>query len=282
MQSELSIIQSQFAERLCVFLSLIWEKRHEPTLDLYKLYVGGRPHDSSDDYEGVGGRPEVVAFLEKLEHAMNRTSIEVQIQAWGELSNYEIDFSDVVDIAKNHEGWADVGKSFFHFPKGGSANWRIYLNVPPLHRGDVACFMVESIVSKIEGVTNAKVLGPTGIGWDTIVIYLTNESVMKEVLGLLAEYQEKNRSYFADQIIHIARQAEWLGKNMPGVAIACEPYRHTEALIGKAKKLSFGNFWETLVRPILDKTRHQSEQAFFKAVLEKMILIGIDPKNPER
>ena len=269
----------QMSPRLRDFLHLVWDNRNVPELDLYKLYVGGRPHDPSNDYAAACDRPAVILFLEALEHSSNQASIEIRIQAWG---------SSITDIndARKHasdqgtERWQDVGKSFYHFPKGGAANWRIYLNVPVLHRGVVACFIAEKIVAVLNGVTNAKVLGPAGIGWDTIVIYLADEASVNDTLKIIAEYQQQNATHFNAPTIHLARPAEYEGKKLIGVATACEPAEHAKNL-GLQKKPSFGDFWELLLLPILNQTRYQSEEAFLKRVLQQMRILNMDPKNPE-
>ncbi len=272
----------QMSPRLRDFLHLVWENRNVPKLDLYKLYVGGRPHDPSNDYAAACDRPAVILFLEALAHSSNQANIEIGVQAWGDLANYDVDINDARGEASDEssEGWQDVGKSFYHFPKGGSANWRIYLNVPVLHRGVVACFIVEKVVAVLNGVTNAKVMGPAGIGWDTIVIYLANEASINDALKIIAAYQQQNATHFNAPTIHLARPAEYEGKPLIGVATACEPAEHAKNL-GLQKKPSFGDFWELLLLPILNQTRYQSEETFLKRVLQQMRILNMDPKNPE-
>ena len=80
----------QMSPRLRDFLHLVWENRNVPKLDLYKLYVGGRPHYPSNDYAAACDRPTVILFLEALAHSSNQANIAIKIQAWGDFANYDV------------------------------------------------------------------------------------------------------------------------------------------------------------------------------------------------
>jgi hypothetical protein len=297
--------EPQIAPELKEYLNKVWEFRKDPDPDLYKVYVGGRPHDMEDDWEGWD-KNQADEFFHHLEQLVDRPSIQEYgcLGAAGEdpqqfgLPDYGETMDEWLEMARYAMGenkpggemvYRDLAKSFFHYRKGGSgqAEWRVYLHVLPKHRGEVAAHLVNN-VRQLEGVTNLKVTGPPTKGLDNVVIYHRDQEGLQATLKAIAAYQKQNPSAFGDETVSLARrETEVDGVKVRGVAVAREPYFYASALRYKNQdrdkkkwRPSFGDFWEVMLTPILKENRERNKGAFVQQVHDTMVELGMNPMKP--
>jgi len=296
---ELRGIEGKMAPVLKSFLHQVWDKRNEPDFEIYKIYVGGRPHAVIEDDTDPWDEPVVQAFLDQLKLIPTPAPM---IQAYGTSLNTIIahrEFFDQTGTISEHPSIAelqklaritqhtwiirDLGKSFFHFRTGASPQKRLYLSVLPNFRGQVMRHIVSHVVNQNADVTNAKVSGPLCKGLDTIVIYARNDTAIGTALSVLAEYQRgPGRGYFSPQTIQLGRAIKtYADDTLVGVAAADEPFEHAQQL-GMGRRPSFGDFWETFLQWILEEDPVPATKlAFFKKVWNSMLAAGLDPLRPE-
>jgi hypothetical protein len=296
---ELRSVEGQMAPVLTAFLHKVWDKHTEPDFDIYKIYVGGRPHAVIEDDPEPWDERAVQDFLDQLSLIPTPAPM---IQAYGTPLNTVLahrtwfDLTDEISehpsiaelqklarITKNSWIIRDLGKSFFHFRTGKSPQKRLYLSVLPQFRGQVMRHIVSHVVNQDANVTNAKVSGPLCKGLDTIVIYAKNDGGISTALSVLAEYQKgPARGFFSPQTIQLARAInKYAEDTLVGVATADEPFEYAEKL-GMDGRPSFGDFWQTFLGWILDsEPRPATKLIFFKEVLRSMRDFGIDPQRPE-
>jgi hypothetical protein len=281
---EPQIAPVQIAPDLKDYLNKVWELRNESDPDLYKVYVGGRPHDpdEDDDWEGWNEN-QATEFFNDLKQLKRPSLIQeygwlpdirddpgyVGLDTYGEtLRSSQISMDDWLSVAqdamKSKEKKAggelvfrDLARSFFHYRKEDEqAAWRVYLHVLPKHRGKVAAHLVKNVLP-IEGVTNLKVTGPPSKGLDNVVIYHKDQKGVEGTLRAIAAYQKQTPSAFGDETVSLARkETEVDGVKVRGVAVAVEPYLHASRLRpGENWRPSFGDFWEVMLKPILKRNR---------------------------
>ena len=213
------------SDRLRSFLDRVWDEyerlQHKlDDLDVYKLYVGGRPHGvverDRDERLDHDDKHVVLEFLKGLVDIQP----EPQIQPYGQALSLMIakrgsDLKNLVERArKSQRDWKlrDLGRSFFHFTKlsGDPAAQRVYLNVVRQHRATV---------------------------------------IVQTVLDWLANYQQNHRDLFGFETIEIAHQVlRHKDVDLRGVALAVEPRQYALQVqhdLGLKKPPgSFGDFWE--------------------------------------
>jgi hypothetical protein len=300
----------QIAPNLRNYLDQAWTLRNEADPDLYKVYVGGRPHGMEDCWTGWDKKQatEFFNFLKQLDKQPSN------IQEYGWLRHIakddeigkrfelkrgqkeQLTMDDWLRLAGEHmenkpddrageATFRDLTKSFFHYrkPEATQSEWRVYLHVLPKHRGLVAAHLVNN-VWQLEGVTNVKVTGPATKGLDNVVIYHKDEQSVADTLKAVAAYQKENSSAFGYLTVGLARkETEVDGVKIHGVAVAREPYQYAYALTGdKNWKPSFGDFWEQMVQPILEDNCEAEKDAFVQEVHDTMVYLGMDPMHPEQ
>ena len=310
-------LRALMSPRLAFFLETCWAFRNEAyfreangKLDMYLLYCN-RFHSQEDRPKDWvhGASQSIPRFFEGLVRI--RSGYQIRIQPYCELGKKYGRLGNVLKLAEKKEGekkreeiddrlmiarilnlaqrkpdvWGpllwDLGMSFVHFVRDESlAMRRVYLNVRPECRVQVCEFLVRASIPE---AVRFKVVGPLQKGYDTIVIYITNDHGVVKVLSELAEYQKWFSAYFDFPVINIAKPAKHAGKLLRGVAVASEPgdFERIDP-INKANP-SFGDFWERLLLPCFEKADEaNSETMFFELALKTMEKLRINPMYPHK
>ncbi len=281
--------QRQMAPRLADFLDVVWAERANPNRDIYALYVGGRPHAPVDaDRHLVLSEADetlVTDFTAALGQIGVANGVTRFSQWWGwAAADGFLEDPALFAQAAVQKGYDfvvhDIGCSFFHFRTGESPARRVYLNVLPAYRAAVQRHIVENVVCVVDDVTNSKVLGPLGMGHDTIVVYARTQIAVDQVLRSAATYQATagQRAHFGIQGIQIARPVNrFEDQLLTGVFVAVEP---SDELKVEFESGSFGAVWDALLERCL-ASAPGGQAVFLQTALNEMKRFDIDPMRPE-
>jgi hypothetical protein len=152
---------------------------------------------------------------------------------------------------------------------------RIYLSTPADRAMDVMDFVVKQIVDQpaaFPGVIEAKVAGTDQVSrrFDSIVIYLTDQSARDAVLREISAYQGLNPGSFVDYSLPMTEP------RFAGVAVAAQPLRALGDSVGDL-------YAQAVYKALTDALSAGDDFAGFKQrVLAELRARGIDPDLPHR
>jgi hypothetical protein len=186
------------------------------------------------------------------------------------------------------------GKRGGEYPKVGAKDvrTRIYINTTVQGERPIHDWVKQNIASK-PGVAAVKSGGPELAAWarDVIVIYVSSDSTVDEVLQSLRHYPVKE--HFVDELVRSTRGVSGLagvgiGSDPPYVDLLQEEYLETKSPewkeshdVGRVGQPSFSEYRARLIFQALVES-DTDRQSFRQLVMRGFLEGGIDPENPSK